>query len=105
MQIFVITPEHTIKDEIKIVHQLFAIGLQRLHLRKPQFSVQECKNYIAAIDHQFHSRIVIHNSFQLLKEFKLGGIHLNSQLRDDSTIKAQVTALSPASISTSFHAW
>jgi thiamine-phosphate pyrophosphorylase len=105
MQLIVLTPEHTQENETEVVSNLFALGLQRLHLRKPLFKEPDYKAYLAAIDKQYHSSVVIHNNFQLYEELALGGIHLNSASRNDSAVPDQVKHLPPSVISTSFHSW
>jgi thiamine-phosphate pyrophosphorylase len=105
MQLIVISPDNTIDNETEIVNRLFANGLQKLHLRKPQFTAHDHSNYIARIDTRYHSRIILHSCFELLTEFQLGGVHLNSFLQKDIQTMEQVSILSPPSVSASFHTW
>ena len=105
MQLIVITDENEITSEARIVNELFAIGLQRLHLRKPRFSTEEYSAYINSIDAQYHSRIVVHGGFELVNELKLGGAHLNSAMRTDKTVWEMINMLPASRISTSFHSW
>ena len=103
MQLIVITPDSEIKDEAGLVNGLFANGLQRLHIRKPQFTTADYRNYIASLDPKYHTHIVLHGGFELMNEFVLGGIHLNSMLRHYR--EALADDLHPSQISTSFHSW
>ena len=105
MQLIVLTPEQTQENETEVVNSLFGLGLQGLHLRKPLFNEQDYVTYLAAIDKQYHSRITIHNNFQLYEEFGLGGIHLNTASRSDREVLDQVKHLPLSVISTSFHSW
>jgi len=106
MQLIVITPENDIAHEWRVVNELFANGLQRLHLRKHQdYNANDYRNYIHGIDKQYHPRIVIYCCFELLAEFELGGMHLSAATRDDKEIGQIVSVLSPSFISTSFHSW
>ncbi len=106
MQLIVITPEADIAHEGRLVNELFANGLQRLHLRKnANYDANDYRNYIHSIDKQYHSRIVIYCCFELLAEFELGGMHLSAATRDDKEIGQIVSILSPSFISTSFHSW
>jgi len=66
-------------DEEKIISKLFENGLETLHLRKPNFSIENLKNFIEKIPKEFHNRIIIHNNFELLEEFDLKGIHLTEK--------------------------
>lgn len=56
---------------------MFESGLERLHLRKPDCAVEEYRQLLEAIPSCYHDRIVIHEHFDLLKEYNLAGVHLN----------------------------
>ena len=105
MQLIVITPDKEVKDENRIVNSLFAHGLERLHIRKPEFTTGDYRNYINAIDVKYHSCVVLHGGFELLNEFELGGMHLNSMVRNDKAVRQKVAALPASQMSTSFHSW
>jgi thiamine-phosphate pyrophosphorylase len=105
MQIIIITPEISVPNETERIHQLLADGLAKLHIRKPNFTTQDYRAYIAAIAPPYHNRLVIHGSYELLNEYNLAGIHLNSAARIHEATLKEIEKLHPASISTSFHAW
>ena len=105
MQLIVITREHNGRKETGVVNLLFTNGLQRLHLRKPSFSLNDTRHYIREIDEQYHSRIVLNGCFELMDEFMLGGVHLNSKVRNDRSKMKKVVNVPPHEISTSFHSW
>lgn len=50
-----------------------------MHLRKPDWHISELRNLISLVPERLHSRLKIHDHFQLLREFNLGGVHLNSR--------------------------
>ncbi len=105
MKMLVITPEQNAEGEIEAVNAMFAAGLELLHLRKPSYSEQEYRKYIAAIKAQYRSRMVIHGFYHLFGELGLNGIHLNEAARKDTDIWLQLKHVSPSVISTSFHSW
>ncbi|PZF71470.1 thiamine phosphate synthase [Taibaiella soli] len=105
MKLILITPDDTFGRELSIVNGCFAYGLQRLHLRKKGFSKEDYRNYIAAVDDTFHDRIVLTEYFSLLEEFNLGGVHLNSHIRDLQKTSDELALLKPKQISSSFHSW
>lgn len=82
MKIIVITPPHTVDGELCIIARLFESGLENLHLRKPDFSFSEMRDYILQIDERYRHRVVLHSHFGLVKEYGLRGAHLglNRQL-------------------------
>ncbi len=73
----VITLPHFFDGEAEAITQKFQCGLQRLHLRKPESTVDECRALLRQIPACYHSRIVIHDHFELTEEFGLLGVHLN----------------------------
>lgn len=79
--LIVITPACAIKDEVRSLELLFARGLQTLHVRKPEMSFKELREYLARIPSRYHPRIVIHSHYRLLNEFKLRGLHLTEKTR------------------------
>lgn len=83
MKIFVITPDWEYPEEIDIVKQLFEEGLERLHLRKPDYTKDDFINYLNAIPQKYHKKIVIHSlaNKSLVNKFGLKGLHINSDER------------------------
>lgn len=79
MELIVITQEKIEHKECEIITEMFSLGLQRLHLRKPYASKEELVEWIKSIPEQYHNRIVIHDHFSLVEEFKLSGVHLNKR--------------------------
>ena len=86
MELIVITPEENLANETEIVNRLFEAGLHRLHLRKPLLGLAYHRAYIDNVATEYHERIVIHNYFELMDEFGLGGLHLNSFARNDNAV-------------------
>ena len=78
-QLILITTPTPYPDEVAILNRLFEAGLQRLHLRKPNYTFQEMATLLEAIPTRYHARIVIHDHFELTQHFALGGVHLNSR--------------------------
>lgn len=105
MLLIVITPDNSVPNETNIVNRLFENGLQRLHLRKPGFTVEEYRSYLKAIDSTYHNRVVLHGNFELTQEFEVRGIHLNSMLRNDESVWKRIEDLGITNLSTSFHSW
>ena len=108
MKYIILTPPDDIPNEIERIHSLFNDdNLQILHVRKPDYDIQQLINYIKKIDAQYHSRIVLHAYPQFLSDthplnelaFKLKGIHLPERVRTD---KLPLPANFKV-ISTSFH--
>ena len=66
----------SIRDgEPSILSDLFEVGLQRLHLRKPDSTPNELAALLSKIPDVYHERIVLHRHPELLKDFSLAGYH------------------------------
>lgn len=50
-----------------------------VHIRKPGVSIEKMEGLITEIDPIFYSRIKVHDCFDLVERFHLGGCHLNSR--------------------------
>lgn len=75
----VVTQPHFYKEEADAIIQMFQSGLQRLHLRKPDSTIDECRQLLRDIPSVYHQRIVLHDHHQLAGEFAIAGVHLNSR--------------------------
>ena len=81
MKLIILTHPELLPGETDILNRLFAEGLSCLHLRKPSLGYDETRSFIEAISHQYHSRIVIHDHYQLAHEFALKGVHRSEERR------------------------
>jgi len=102
-KIIVITPENFEKHEISNVCKLFSSNLKLLHLRKPHASKEELRNYLLQIPKIFYKNIVLHNHYELIKEFKLKGAHLTKKSRGSVKLTNLLKRKKIKIISTSFH--
>ena len=105
MQLIVITPEITIKNEILLVTDLFEKGLERLHLRKHNATISEYRNYLRQIPFPFHAFISIHQYPELLKEFPGVGFHCKASVIKDEAVMQTIFTYNHSNISASFHSW
>ena len=77
MKWITITSPEFLSGEATFIGKLFSQGLDLLHLRKPEASLEAYKQLLLQIPKRWHSRIVLHEHFELAEEYKLHGIHLN----------------------------
>jgi thiamine-phosphate pyrophosphorylase len=74
-----ITSSSIKSGESDTLSELFEIGLQRLHLRKPHARPIEVAKLLDSIPSTYHNRIVLHRFPELLKDFTLAGYHFHSE--------------------------
>ena len=77
MKWIAITSPEFLSGEATFIGKLFLQGLDLLHLRKPEASLEAYKQLLLQIPERWHNRIVLHEHFELAEEYKLHGIHLN----------------------------
>ncbi len=74
-----ITPPDILDDEPRRIAMILEHGWDYVHLRHPSHTTSEIKAIIESLPPRVHGRIKLHGHFELLHEFNLGGIHLNSR--------------------------
>lgn len=99
MQLIVITSPGAIEQEQQVCAEMFEFGLEALHLRKPEASRCELRNWLEALPEQYHNRVMLHTHHALAQEFAVKGLHF----READRATAATTAKSNLTFSTSFH--
>ncbi|NPD93061.1 thiamine phosphate synthase [Xylanibacter muris] len=79
MKFIVISPPGFIPGEAVLIKQLFDAGMDTLHLRKPEATIDDCARLLDEIPQELHRNIVIHDNFRLCDRYELQGVHLNSR--------------------------
>ncbi len=75
MKLIVISNPINLNEEHSILNALFETGLEYYHLRKPEFTYNELKEYIQQIPQQYRNKVVLHSHHQLAIEYGLKGVH------------------------------
>ncbi|WP_115983086.1 MULTISPECIES: thiamine phosphate synthase [Chryseobacterium] len=97
--IIVITPEKIMKNETEIINELFQEGLDLLHIRKPFINSEEMTDFIHKINSKFHHQLVLHNHYNLAKDYTISRFHFREIDRRNDLYKS----FSYKTISTSVH--
>jgi thiamine-phosphate pyrophosphorylase len=83
VNLIVISSERDLVDEGHLVNALFENGLELLHLRKPEWTVDKQNRFLRSIDQAFHSRISVHQHYGSVGEFGLNYFHVKDALRSE----------------------
>ena len=83
MQLVLFTSNDKFRSEIYIVIKLLENGLENLHVKKNNFTKKQLKSYINLIPEKFHSKLIIHSHYSLIFKYKLKGIHISRQFRNE----------------------
>lgn len=94
MSLILVTPPGNHPREHLLLQGMFDEGvLPRLHLRKPRMKQKELELYVESIPKQHRNRIVLHHyrqdDLQLMKTFRLGGVHYPESQIPEGMITAQ----------------
>jgi len=81
MQLILISSPKDVADESQIINDLFAIGLTRFHLRKPDSSIAQVSALLDLIHPAFYHRIALHQHHGLAKAYGIKRLHFTEQVR------------------------
>lgn len=79
MQLIIMSHPDDISKEIEAVQILFDAGMNCFHLRKPNYKYSDYEFFLRQIHEKYHNKIMLHDAFELTKEFNLKGIHHNQR--------------------------
>ena len=78
--IIAITRPDFFDGEAERINQILSSGQARfLHLRKPEAAAWQIEKLLRQINPVFYDRVKLHDHFELLEKYDLGGINLNSR--------------------------
>jgi thiamine-phosphate pyrophosphorylase len=79
MKLIVISYPEKIEKEESFIPLLFDNGLEYFHLRKPGWEKGQVVDLLKGIPIQYHGKIIIHDNWNLMNDFDLGGIHVREK--------------------------
>ena len=80
MRLIAITTPKVTDDDASIIGCLLDRGIDIIHLRKPESTIDECRKLLTKLTAEQRSKIVIHDYPELYSEFSLRGIHINRNI-------------------------
>jgi thiamine-phosphate pyrophosphorylase len=72
MQLLVVSPEDEYENEADLIARLLHSGLDRYHLRKPNWSASDCADLLTAVPADLHVCVSIHQHHVLAQSFEVG---------------------------------
>lgn len=100
-RLVLLTAPTALPDEPHLLTELLTRGLPHLHLRKPGWPAAQLEALIQAMPPQFHGRLVLHAYPHLVRQYRLGGLHLTASQR--AAAPRRPALLPGQTLSTSFH--
>lgn len=81
MELIVLSSPEFLHDEARLINELFAVGMKRFHLRKPNGSIAKFTKVLNAIDSCFRKQVVLHQHHELADTFAMERRHYPEALR------------------------
>lgn len=82
MKLLAISSPDFIPDEARIINGLFRTGLEYIHIRKPECTLDQLRVLLDEIDEEFISRIAVHQHHQVVSEFDIFRLHFTESIRE-----------------------
>ena len=80
MILIAITRPKVTEDDAATIAKMIDRGIDIVHLRKPESSIDELRALLSKLSSEQRSKIVIHDYAELYYEFSLKGIHINRNI-------------------------
>lgn len=77
MHLLILTQPDFHSYEASILTRLLCLGVDYIHIRKPEATANDVERLIKDIPTEYHNRLVLHDCFELSALFMLHGLHLN----------------------------
>lgn len=106
--LIVLTHPEALANESELLNQLFAEGLECLHLRKPNYSKTEYETILKAIAPEHKRKVVLHQFHELASKYNIKGLHLREESRINLSVSGmkdlkKEMKLKNLTLSSSFH--
>lgn len=69
-----------IDEDAYLISNLLKMGIHSIHLRKPEATINECRQLLTKLTDAERAKIIIHDYPELYTEFSLKGIHINKNI-------------------------
>lgn len=79
LRIAITRPDAIPNEALSIVEKLLSGEYDILHLRKPDWSIEQVEKLLRALPTDLHPRIMLHSHFSLVEKYNVRGVHLNSR--------------------------
>ncbi len=90
-KIVVFTSPQSVVNEVAKLTSLLDGCADYIHVRKPNWDICQVRALINAIPQSFHSQLRLHDHFELLNEFNLAGVQLNSRCNSSPDVAISIT--------------
>jgi thiamine-phosphate pyrophosphorylase len=78
MKLILITPPYSHSNEIEILSTAYELGVDRIHIRKPDIDEKTLRTYLDKLGEKIMSRASLHYYENLMKDYSFSGFHFSS---------------------------
>jgi thiamine-phosphate pyrophosphorylase len=82
MKLHIISFPEFFEGEEQVVSQILRLPNVVFHLRKPKANATLFDDFLSAIPQALHGKIVLHDAYQLIEKYELGGLHFSTNKRE-----------------------
>ena len=75
-------------DEVSIINNLFDEGLEVLHIRKPEATVDDIRELLEKINSKYHNQIALHQHHEIANEHGIKRLHFTEAKRKEMNEEA-----------------
>jgi thiamine-phosphate pyrophosphorylase len=79
MQLYLISYDQFFKGEEDLISDLLYKYKFTFHLRKPGATLSDYSAFLLKIPQNLHHKIMLHDAFELIKDFEVKGLHFSSK--------------------------
>lgn len=76
MKLIVVSSAYDIENEIGLIELMFRKGMDKFHLRKPNYTTKDYETFLDRLHPKFRKHIIIHSRHNMAFRYKLKGINL-----------------------------
>ena len=77
MKLVIMTKPTFFVEEDKILTTLFEVGMENLHIHKPESSPMYSERLLSLLSENYYRKITVHDHYYLKTEYNLGSIHID----------------------------
>ena len=82
MELYLISAEIFFQEEIPLLSAMFKSGSFTFHLRKPNATKEQIINFLHELPDAYRKYVVLHQYYELARQFSLKGIHLKAETKE-----------------------
>ena len=76
MKLIVVSSAYDLENEIGLIELMFRKGMNKFHLRKPNYTTKDYETFLDRLHPKFRKHIIIHSRHNMSFRYKLKGINL-----------------------------